>query len=488
MDYHSEIGSLKAQLSILLDRITLLETENAELRRENKELKAENIELKSEIATLKAQREKTSQNSHKPPSTDTFRKKVQNSRKKSNRSQGGQVGHKGSTLTSFETADIIIGHHLANCVFCGTALEEEGKISDCRQVVDIPVTKMEVTQHEVYENICPFCKESNKASFPEGITQPAQYGSRLKGFISYLSHHQLIPYRRIQELIESLYTHHLSTGSIANFTKSLHLGLEGYEASVKIALLNSSSMHVDETGMRIDQQLAYLHVRSTDKLTYFYAHAKRGRIAMEEEGFLNQYVNTLIHDRLSSYNMYGETHGLCNAHILRDLKYVEELGAEWAAQIATLLVQIKRQKEAKGGNLTDRYRTKCLNKYIKIIRVAKLKCEIAFKQNLPHKARGKPKRTAEHNLLIALDKHKVDILRFMYHFEVPFDNNQAERDLRMQKLRQKISGCFRSMIFAQYHARIKGYISTLKKQGLDVLEYLSKAFQNDPFILNTTGI
>jgi transposase len=437
------------------------------LRQENERLKLRITELESRLE--KYENPKNSGNSGVPPSQDPFRK-TKSLRGKSGRRPGGQKGRKGKRLEMTDAPDKVALHDIARCACCGNDLPKEAVGYDARQVFDLPPIAIEVTEHRRLHKTCGTCGKLNKGAFPEGIGQEAQYGPRLKSLCVYLQNYHMLPYARCGELIADLTGHPIATGSLSNFQGLCFADLEGYEHAIRERLLRSPVLHADETGIRLNGKNSWMHVISNGSASLFAHHPKRGKLAMDDMGLLGLYKGTLVHDRFSSYFSYNCGHSLCNAHILRDLVYVEEaFGAGWAGGIRKLLVRAKKDRE-KDPDLKASYYSKVFKKYVGLIRPVIKKYDKKFK------------KTDEERLAFALEKHKYLFLKFIKQPHVPFDNNQAERDLRMIKVKQKVSGCFRSQEHAQYFARIRGYISTVKKNGENVLESIQLAFLKKPFI------
>ena len=444
------------------------------LASEIRELREENVLLKQEVTTLKErlskyENPKNSNNSSISPWQDPFRK-TKSMRVKTNLNPGGQKGHKGKRLKMVQEPDAIIIYDVAHCCGCGTTLEKTGTHYKARQVFDLPTISMQVTEHRVMEKTCSHCGRENKGVFPEGLVQQAQYGDNLKALCVYLQNYQMLPFQRCSEFIFDLTGHQVATGSLANFQQKCVDSLEDYQQEISKQLLKSPLLHADETGIRLNGKNSWMHVVSNKTISFFTHHQKRGKEAMNQMGILPHYNGTLVHDRFSSYFSYHYKHSLCNAHILRDLVYVEEtFRADWAKEIRKLLVRAKDKKKQE-THLTSSYYSSVFNKYTQIIRPVIKRYDKRYK------------KTDEQRLAFALEKHKYLFLKFIKQAEVPFDNNQAERDLRMIKVKQKVSGCFRSETHAQYFAQIRGYIATVKKNNLRVLENLKNAFQQKPFI------
>lgn len=457
----------KQLLIQLLDEVKLLRKENELNKQENEQLKLRVGELEAKLK--KYENPKNSGNSSIPPSQDPFRK-TKSLRGKSKRKPGGQKGRKGKKLEMSSTPDKVVLHDITNCDCCGQTLSNEPQGFDSRQVFDLPPIKMFVTEHRRSKKTCRHCGSQNKASFPEGLVQPAQYGDNLKALCAYLQNYQMLPYARCSEFIEDLTGHPIATGSLSNFQRQCFELLVPYEEEAKRQLLKAPVLHADETGVRLNGKNQWVHVLSNSTVSFFAHHPKRGKEAMDDIGLLEKYKGILVHDRFASYFSYKCEHSLCNAHILRELSYVEEaFEAPWAKEIEKLLVRANTKK-GRDANLKTSYYTRVFNKYTSLVRPVIKNYNKKFK------------KTNEQRLAFALEKHKYLFLKFIKQPEVPFDNNQAERDLRMIKVKQKISGCFRSQTHASYFASIRGYISTLKKNDQNVLEKIKSVFLEKPFM------
>ena len=443
------------------------------LRQELKESKLKNADYEDRLA--KYENPKNSSNSSVPPSKDENRpKRTQSQRKKSHRKPGGQKGHKGSKLNMVSHPTHIINHSIKTCEHCTAQLPETFDQYESRQVFDIPVITIEVTEHRAIQIKCEKCGQKNKAPFPKDLTQSAQYGDRIKALTIYLQNYQMLPFARCSELIKDLFGHNLSEGSLSNFQKKCHNSLEDYQQQIKKLLLSATVLHGDETGVKINGNNHWMHVLSNERLSFFGAHKKRGKEAINDIGILQNYSGTLVHDRFSSYFSYKCNHSLCNAHILRDLNYVEEaFDAPWANQIKKLLVRAKNKKD-EDPNIKSAYYRRIYKQYVNLIRPVIKGYDKKFK------------KTEEQRLAFALEKYKTLFLKFIQQAEIPFDNNQAERDLRMIKVKQKVSGCFRSTKNATYFARIRGYISTVKKNKKSVLDEIENALTGNPMIPRLT--
>jgi transposase len=434
--------------------------------------------LESRVKALENQKAKDSHNSSKPPSGDGFGKRTKSLRTKSERPSGGQQGHPGSTLEWIAQPDFTEVHGVEECHGCGLSLSQTPVQGwELSQVHELPVMRLQVTEHHAQVKCCPRCQTLNRGQFPSGIIRGVQYGSALKGLMVYLSDYQLLPSQRVIELLSDVFGCSISQGTLHNVRQRCFEELKPIEGEIIEAIQTSSVAHFDETGARVKGKLFWLHVASSKRLTYYFIHGKRGQIAMDEMNILPHFKGVSVHDGLKSYAQYDCLHALCNAHHLRELIFISEQYAQpWAESMIKLLLDIKKQvdeSKAQGLHALD---PGLLNAFE--IRYQTLLNE-GFTANPPvpldvTKARGRPKQSSPKNLLDRLQSQQSEVLRFMVDFDVPFDNNQAERDLRMMKLKQKISGGFRSLLGGQFFCRIRGYISTLKKQEQNILDELKR--------------
>ncbi len=443
--------------------------------------------LESRIKVLEDQACKDSKNSSKPPSGDGFKKRTQSLRTKNGRKSGGQPGHPGSTLEWVDEPDEIEQHLIETCQNCGASLVEKPVVEwQCAQVHDLVPIEIEVREHQAAVKQCDCCGQSNQAAFPVEVRNRAQYGSRLRSLMVYLMDYQLLPSARVQELLSEVFGCQLSEGTLYEARENCFESLTEVEAGIVAAVQQAEVAHFDETGLRVNTKLLWLHVASTPALTYYFIHPKRGSEAMNAMDILPQFEGISVHDGWQSYALYDCVHALCNAHHLRELRFlVERYEQGWAEQMMTLLVTMKtsvEQAQTQGQTqLTVNEITQFEQQYRDLI-------ETGLKLNpanppLAH-ARGRPKQTPARNLLERLDAHQTEVLRFIHDFQAPFDNNQAERDIRMMKLKQKISGGFRSWEGARVFCRSRGFLSTLKKQGHNMLDALEQLFLGHPISLN----
>lgn len=447
-------------------------------------------ELEERVKSLEEQLNKNSRNSSKPPSTDAYAKKkpkTKSRRVKSGKKAGGQKGHQGTTLRMVDNPDETLIHRIDECSSCHISLEdEEAKDYEIRQTFDIPPIALKSTEHRAEIKPCPKCGHINKAEFPDGVTQPTQYGPRLRALAVYLHDYQLIPYDRSCELLSDFYGCEISPATLIRAENECFEGLEEFENEIKKALIQSPAINCDETGMKIHGMRNWLHVACTADITYYFAHSKRGSEAMDDMDILPNYDGVVIHDFWKAYYRYTCDHGLCNTHLLRDLISISEnYEQEWSGEMADLLLAIKGcvdETRETSDSLTAEQISDFKTMYDNIIKMGLEENPPPLDFDTQPKKRGRKKQTKPKNLLDRFEGYKDDILRFMHDFEVPFENNQAERDVRMMKVQQKISGTFRSVQGARSFCRIRGYISTVKKNKLSVIDAIEAVFDGKPFV------
>jgi len=439
------------------------------------------------IQSLRDQLAKNSRNSGQPPSSDGLKKpRTRSLRKKSGRRSGGQKGHKGHTLKMVEQPEHIRVHKVSTCPHCATDLNSVDVCKqERRQVFDIPPVQVEVTEHQAEIKVCPGCGEAVKGEFPAEVTQAVQYGPRLQAQASYLNVYQLIPWARTRELLGDFYGHTPAEAIVLTSNATVVERIESSLDTIQQQLIAAAVVHFDESGLRVEGQLNWLHVASTDHLTQYNVHPKRGQDGMKAAGILPEFKGRAVHDHWQSYFTFKDCqHALCNAHHLRELQFVvDQYEQEWAQGMLQLLLDIKAEVDAappEQMSLSPKrlaYFEQCY--------------EVLIAQGLdanpppadpPPRKRGRRKQSPPKNLLDRLQKRKSQVLAFMYDFRVPFDNNLAERDVRMVKVKQKVSGAFRTRSGAETFCAIRSYISTARKQGQNVIDSLHSALIGNPFI------
>lgn len=445
-------------------------------------------ELTNRVNELEKKLSKDSHNSSKPPSSDGLNKKTRtkSQRKRSGKKSGGQPGHKGSTLKTTDKPDHVIKIHVTECTCCQCSLEGEPiKGYETRQVVEIPKPVTEVTEFQAEIADCPHCGRENRAVFPDGVSHKIQYGNYLRSIAVYFRNYQLIPLERASELFSDLFNVPLCEGTIIAASERCEKALQGFDEWIIAKLMESRVVHYDETGANIGGSLHWIHTAGTSLLTKYFAHKRRGSAAIDEFGILPVFTGRAVHDHLPVYFKYSCDHALCNAHHIRELIYVyEQEGQAWAQNMINCLLEIKQSVE-KAGEKGKLISSACMRKYEKkyqdIVRYGLRKNPIIEVQV---KKRGRPAKTKIQNLLIRLRDYQKEVLAFMYDLEVPFDNNLAERDIRMIKVQQKVSGLFRTMAGARQFCTIRSYISTVRKQGLNVIESICQIMQGNQIYQN----
>jgi transposase len=466
--------------------VALVESLLARLSQQQQQIDA----LAARVHELEACLSQDSHNSSKPPSSDGLGRipRTRSLRQASGKKPGGQPGHAGHTLKWWAQPDEVTEHSPVTCSGCGACLLPiDAATAQCRQVHELPPLRLRVIEHRVLTKACPQCQQLNQGQFPEHVTESVQYGLRLKALAVYLLHYQLLPFERTRELLSDLFTVAPavapSVGTLATAVVQCHERLAPVETALKEAIANSRVAHFDETGVRVAQQLCWLHEAGTPLLTHYACHSKRGTIATAEIGILPAFAGTAVHDAWRAYGTYSCAHGLCNAHLLRELTFIQEqTGQPWTGALKSLLCEIKEAVADAQTQGQEQLGAKSQARFVRRYRALLVQGLKANPAPPASGQRGRTKQSQAKNLLDRLVRHESWVLAFLRDFAVPFDNNLAERDLRMVKVQQKVSGCFRSPAGVAAFCRIRGYISTLRKQSDHVLTALESVFIGTPYL------
>jgi len=475
------IDLIERQESIIAAQASLIEKQSQIIS----ELTIKIEQLETRIAELESQINQNSRNSSRPPSTDVFIK-PKSQRKKGERPVGGQKGHPGHTLEMVDNPEKTVLCKATKCAGCGASLEDVPVIDlERRQVCDIPPLKVVVTEYQSEHKQCPDCGCDNQGKFPDDVQYPVQYGQTVKILMVYLSVFQLIPYERMCMLFSDVFGLSISKATIAKAIKNCNDNLAGYDKIIKQALSKAPILHVDETGFRVIGKRRWLHVASTELMTWYGHHKNRGKSGTDALQILPDFKGTMVHDFWKTYFQYDCLHALCNVHLIRELTGITENFQQiWCEQMKALTLEIK--KEVDSAKLCF-----CLlslkqiadfeARYAQIIELGKQENPVT-EYVRPVGKRGRKEQSKAKNLLDRFESYPTEILAFMHDFSIPFDNNLVERDIRMMKVQQKISGTFRSEEGADWFCCIRGYISTVRKNDRPVLASIKDAFNGEPFI------
>jgi len=463
--YRAGESAVVSLVEALQDRIEQLETQ------------AERLERR--VAQLEARLAQNSSNSHRPPSTDGLSKPAPKSlRGNTGRKPGGQPGHVGRTLQPVAKPNHIIPHRLERCPCgrCGGRSLRDRPVLDYekRQVFELPQVSLVVTEHRAEVKTCPISGQVVRAAFPPEVNAPVQYGPRFVGLMVYLNQQQLIPSERLTQLCEDLFGQPLSEATLQAANERVASQLSDYQRAVAEQLVRAALLHLDESGVRVEGKLHWLHVASTERLTFYGIHSKRGTEALEAFGIVPRCRGILMHDHWAAYFTYQDClHALCNQHLLRELKFLaEELHEAWAGELGGYLAYLNLRRQEQGLLNQSQFKS-VLARFRALVR----------RGRAVHPAQsGRNRQSKAANLLDRLEAFEDCFLAFLWEPTVPFTNNQAEQDIRMIKVRQKISGGFRTLKGARLFARIRGYLSTCRKHGLNLWWAIHQAVAGEPFI------
>jgi transposase len=446
------------------------------------QLMAQVVQLTARVTELEARLGMNSANSSKPPSSDGYSKPNPKSlREKSGRKPGGQKGHVGTNLRQVSEPDAVEVHWPACCA-CGCCLD--GVATDHverRQVFELPEKLLRVTEHRLVARKCPRCGRVIRAGAPPETPGPVQYGPRFRALLVYLRDYQLLPYQRLTELCRDLLGAGVCKRTVETAGMQIYDALAPFEEAVRAQLLDEAVLHADETGMRVDGRLQWVHSLSAPALTLYQAHPKRGGEAIEANGIIPAFQGVLVHDCWGPYFRYGGEHALCGAHLLRELLGVcENEGHGWAYELSVLLEMMSKTSAARDATPLSPELVDWFERMYDDT-LARGKQELAPPEKTSGK-RGRAKKSKSANLHERLVTHRNAVLRCLRDPVVPFTNNLAERDIRMVKLRQKTSGCARTFTGAETFARIRSYISTSLKQGQNLFQNIVDAMAANPWI------
>jgi len=460
----------------LVERLEKLEVDNAQLKAENAALRQENADLRAENKELKARLGQNSSNSHKPSSQEGYHKKPALA-KESGKKQGGQKGHRGQTLQMVSQADQVLECKAEVCS-CGADLSAElCRVVETRQVFDLPEPKLQVIEYRRMSSNCSGCGKQNSGRFPAGVTAPVQYGKGVLALAVLINNACQVSFHKVSVLFSDLFGYRVNTATLLKANKQVYAGLQQSEAQIKGILTQSRLAHLDETGIRVEGKLHWLHTCSNEDYCYLFVDSHRGGQALRgENSILPEFTGWAVHDCLGTYFTFTHCkHAVCGAHLLRELQALIETGSRWAALMKELLLSLyKHSGQGKDKVRFFAYWQKLYQDF----------CQQGLREEpLPErKNKARPKKTKGRNLLERLLKYKDAVLAFAQHQIVAFTNNQAERDLRPAKGKLKVAGCFRTFNGAATYARIQSFIATCRKQKQDIFLQLKNALHGNTFL------
>ena len=464
-----------------LDRLSVAEKDRLirelwPLRTLVRDLVAQVTALQAKVVELEGRLALSSRNSSKPPSSDGL-SKPKSLRKPGSKATGGQQGHRGHSLKKVAEPDQVVTHApLAHCDGCQAPLGEVAVV-ESRQVFDLPALRFEVAEHQVLAGQCAACGKICRGVFPEGVSAPVQYGPAALAAVVHLSHHHMLPVQRTAALMGDLFELPMSEATVLAAGAQAKERLEPTVASIGKAIQVAKIAHADETGLRVAGSLHWMHVLATAMLTWVACHAKRGKEAFDALAILPGFMGILIHDGWKPYRELLCQHGLCNAHHLRELTYVfEELGQAWADRLVHLLVAACHEVDQAGSPLPPQRLANYRSRYGDILAEGEALNPLAPRSG----KRGQTRQSKPANLLRRLRAYADDVWRFATDHHVPFTNNLAEQAVRMPKVKQKVSGCFRTKKGADTFCTIRSYLATMHKQRANLFHALILTFQGKP--------
>jgi transposase len=434
-------------------------------------LKEKNQRLEERLKNVEGTLKKNSKNSSKPPSSDMNKpKKTKSMKKRTGKKPGGQKGHKGSTLEMHPKPDDVIRYVVQECEQCGNDLSQVQSELESRQEFEIPAPKMYVTEYQVESKDCKCCGYITTACFPEGISHKTQYGKTAKSLMVYMNQHQFLPYDRASQFFKAVYNHKVSPATIVNAVNFLAERLDTLDSEIKDFLSKAKIAHCDETSMSVSGDKHWLHTVGNKQVAHFELHKNRGMKATLDIGILPKFKGVLVHDHWKSYFRYIEpSHSLCNAHHLRELEFIHEHHRmKWAKKMSSLLVNIKEHKDKYAQRGKDEFSQRTIDRFTD--EYEKILCSARREQ-------ARHGTLDSRNLIKRLANYRESVLMFMNDFDVPFTNNLSEQDLRMSKVKQKISGCFRSLANGNQFCRIRSLLISARKNRKNPFDIIQKSFQ-----------
>lgn len=432
------------------------------------------VKQETRIKELESKLNQNSSNSSKPPSSDQFKKNLADNKRTSRRKSGGQPGHKGSNLKMVSNPDTIKKYSAPEvCLNCGESLVDLKSKINRIQEFDIPEIKFHVTEHQIEKKKCS-CGHCNIAPNVPQMKNHVFYGDRIRGLILYLKNVQMLPFQRTKQIVKDILNHDISEGTFWNVEKEFSEKAKPTEDKIKQEIIGSIQAGADETSSRVNGKNYWIHVVVTKLFSHFCSSSKRGKVGMKVAGILEKFKGVLSHDFFAPYLSMVSKHAFCNAHILRELIGIYENTPQvWADQMIQLLIL---SLDTKKENLPNAPNENIINEILILYDKAIQK---GYEENPLVVDNKKVKNSKPLNLLKRLDSHRGDVMRFLSSTEIPFDNNASERALRMIKVKNKISGCFRNSAGSEYFSRTRSIVDTCRKQNLNILNSITKILKGE---------